>query len=40
MVEMLEIVSIIKFVIECFLIIIDEFGWGILIYDGFGQFFL
>lgn len=36
MVEMFEIVNIFKLVIVEFLIIIDEFGCGILIYDGFG----
>lgn len=36
MVEMFEIVNIFKLVIFEFLIIIDELGCGMLIYDGFG----
>lgn len=36
MVEMLETVLILKLAIENFFMIIDEFGRGILIYDGFG----
>lgn len=36
MVEMLETVLILKLVIENFFMIIDEFGRGISIYDGFG----